>query len=49
MDCFCDMIRRGGKWATMDVQFVLTEYVEHALSQAVYHKLEDGSFAARIP
>ena len=33
----------------MDVQFILTNYVEQALSQAVYDKLEDGTFAGRIP
>lgn len=33
----------------MSVQFVLTEYVEQALSQAAYDKLEDGSFVGRIP
>jgi len=33
----------------MGVQFILTNYVEQALSQAVYDKLEDGTFAGRIP
>ena len=33
----------------MSVQFILTDYVEQALSQAVYDKLEDGTFAGRIP
>ena len=33
----------------MGVQFVLTEYVEQALSQAVYDKLEDGTFGGHIP
>ena len=33
----------------MGVQFALTQYVEQALSQAVYDKLEDGTFAGRIP
>lgn len=33
----------------MGAQFVLTDYVEQALSQAVYDKLEDGTFAGRIP
>ncbi|MBI4297250.1 MAG: type II toxin-antitoxin system HicB family antitoxin [Chloroflexi bacterium] len=33
----------------MATRFILTEYVEHALSQAIYDKLEDGSFAGRIP
>ncbi|MUG93984.1 type II toxin-antitoxin system HicB family antitoxin [Scytonema sp. UIC 10036] len=33
----------------MAVQFILSDYVEKALAQAVYDKLEDGSFAGRIP
>jgi predicted RNase H-like HicB family nuclease len=33
----------------MTVQFVLSDYVEQALAQAVYDKLEDGTFAGRIP
>jgi predicted RNase H-like HicB family nuclease len=33
----------------MGAQFVLTDYVEQALSQAVYDKLEDSTFAGRIP
>ncbi|MBM2824467.1 MAG: hypothetical protein HW402_131 [Dehalococcoidales bacterium] len=33
----------------MGVQFILTNYVEEAMSQAVYDKLEDGTFAGRIP
>ncbi|HID56698.1 TPA: type II toxin-antitoxin system HicB family antitoxin [Candidatus Poribacteria bacterium] len=28
---------------------MLTEYVERAMAQAVYDKLEDGTFAGRIP
>lgn len=31
------------------MQFVLTDYVEQALSQAVYDKLVDGTFAGHIP
>ena len=30
------------------MQFVLTDYVEQALSQAVYDKLGDGTFAGSI-
>jgi predicted RNase H-like HicB family nuclease len=30
-------------------RFILTEYVHQALEQAIYDKLEDGTFAARIP
>jgi predicted RNase H-like HicB family nuclease len=30
-------------------RYVLSEYVHHALERAVYDKLPDDSFAARIP
>lgn len=30
-------------------QYVLSEYIDRALSQAEYDKLEDGSFSGRIP
>ena len=33
----------------MAVQFILTDYVSQALAHAVYDKLEDGTFAGRIP
>jgi len=33
----------------MQRQFVLTNYVEEALSQAIYDKLEDGTFVGRVP
>ena len=33
----------------MAVRFVLTDYVDQALAQAEYDKLDDGSFAGRIP
>ncbi|GAA6624111.1 type II toxin-antitoxin system HicB family antitoxin [Scytonema sp. NUACC26] len=33
----------------MAVQFILSDYVDKALAQAVYDKLEDGSFAGKIP
>ncbi len=33
----------------MTTRYVLTEYVELALAHAVYDKLEDGTFAGRIP
>jgi predicted RNase H-like HicB family nuclease len=29
--------------------FVLTDYIDGALAAAVYDKLDDGSFAGRIP
>ena len=31
------------------IRYVLSEYVEHAMAQALYDKLEDGTFAGRIP
>ena len=31
------------------VQYVLSDYVEQAMMQAVYDKLEDGTFVGRIP
>ena len=33
----------------MNVQYVLSDYVEEAMRQAVYDKLDDGTFAGRIP
>ena len=33
----------------MTPHYVLTEYVEQAMAEAVYDKLEDNSFAGRIP
>ena len=33
----------------MSRRYILTEYVQKALEQAVYDKLEDDTFAARIP
>lgn len=38
------------KWGVhVAVQYILTEYVSQAMAQAVYDKLEDGTFAGRIP
>jgi len=31
------------------IRYVLSEYVEQALKQAIYDKLEDGTFTGRIP
>lgn len=31
------------------IRYVLSEYVEHAMAQALYDKFEDGTFAGRIP
>ena len=33
----------------MTARFILTDYVSQALAEAVYDKLEDGTFAGRIP
>ncbi len=33
----------------MNVQYVLSEYLDRALAEAEYDKLEDGSFSGRIP
>ena len=33
----------------MTAQFILTDYVDRAMAQAVYDKLEDGTFAGKIP
>jgi len=33
----------------MPVQFILSEYVSQLMDQAVYDKLEDGTFTGRIP
>jgi len=30
-------------------RFVLSDYVEQAMAQAVYDKLEDGTYVGRIP
>jgi len=33
----------------MTVQYILSEYLARAMAQADYDKLEDGTFAGRIP
>ncbi len=33
----------------MRVQFVLSDYLDGALDQAIYDKLSDGTFCGRIP
>ena len=33
----------------MAARYILTEYLDQAMSRAVYDKLEDGSFAGRVP
>ena len=33
----------------MEFKFVLTDYIEQAMAQAVYEELEGGTFGATIP
>jgi predicted RNase H-like HicB family nuclease len=33
----------------MQTQYILTEYIDQAMTQAEYDKLEDGTFCGRIP
>ena len=33
----------------MDTRYILSDYTEKAMVQALYDKLEDGTFAGRIP
>lgn len=33
----------------MAARYILSEYIDQAMSQAEYDKLEDGTFAGRIP
>lgn len=33
----------------MPTQYILTEYIDQAMAQAEYDKLEDGVFSGRIP
>ncbi len=33
----------------METQFILSSYLESAMAQAEYDKLEDGTFSGRIP
>jgi hypothetical protein len=35
--------------AAVSKRYVLSEYVERAMEEAVYDKLEDGTFSGRIP
>ncbi len=49
IECPSTIIDRQKAEDIMAVQFILIEYREKALSQAIYDKLEDGTFAGRIP
>lgn len=33
----------------MSIRYILSEYVDEAMGQALYDKVEDGTFAGRIP
>ena len=33
----------------MAVHYILSEYIDHGMSEALYDKLDDGTFAGRIP
>ena len=33
----------------MTVRYILTDYVNQLMAQAIYDKLEDGTFSGRIP
>lgn len=33
----------------MAIRYILSEYMEQAMAEAVYDKLEDGTYAGRIP
>ncbi len=33
----------------MPTQYILSEYIAQAMAQAIYDKLEDGTFTGRIP
>jgi len=35
--------------AAVSKRYILNEYVERAMEEAVYDKLEDGTFRGRIP
>ena len=33
----------------MAIRYILTDYVNHLMAEAVYDKLDDGTFSGRIP
>lgn len=33
----------------MAVKYILSDYVEQAMSEAIYDKLDDGTYSGRIP
>ena len=32
----------------METQFIFTDYIDHLMAQAVYDKLDDGTYSGRI-
>ncbi len=34
---------------TMDVHYILSEYIDRAMAEAEFDKLDDGTFAGRVP
>ncbi len=40
---------RQAKANSMTVKFILSEYVDKAMAEAMYDKLEDRSFVGKIP
>ncbi len=44
-----DVLTRITNTVLMSVRYILSEYLERAIAQAEFDKLEDGTFAGRIP
>ena len=39
----------GGTMKRMSTQFILSDYVREAMAEAVYDKLDDGTYFGRVP
>ena len=48
-NCEGDSNIRHAKGNSMTVKFILSEYVDKAMAEAMYDKLEDRSFVGKIP
>jgi predicted RNase H-like HicB family nuclease len=48
-NCEGDSNIRQAKGNSMTVKFILSEYVDKAMAEAMYDKLEDRSFVGKIP
>ena len=48
-NCEGDSNIRQAKGNSMTVKFILSEYVDKAMAEAMYDKLEDHSFVGKIP